>query len=428
MATEVWIQESLARLESLEEERNRHESALETANDSATLRVHTQAIERLDAQIKTLYAELESASEHGENDVFDDEDGENDVSDAEDGEDNAETAPRGFVPSLYAYHTSTTRCIPNAPAKQAAAVATVALDSEPTPAPAPRPFADVPTPTAPVTGSQSVTSSAMLNAVNSRRGVRPGTRSLGWLHLTDLHQGIGGASWLCRLCSHCSSGTKIGACATMCSAAQTTLTGRRCGRPSPRTPLHALAVCLERLGFRVLLYAQAGPFMSVLLAAAAAQGDLARVVDAPEELALPSGAPASLGAQWAERIGQVGQLRRRFAEDARKLLTALPQRDGLLDAAELARAGFRLPEPDDDDLRALFDEALPVALARDLEVLRAELPLWTHAARTMLERTEGDASLTLARALLAALPDQHEALFAAWQGVLNDAQRALLSA
>ena len=48
MATEDWIQESLARLESLEEEKKKHEEALETANDPATLRMHTQAIERLD--------------------------------------------------------------------------------------------------------------------------------------------------------------------------------------------------------------------------------------------------------------------------------------------------------------------------------------------------------------------------------------------
>ena len=66
MATEDWIQESLARLESMEEERNRHEAALETANDPATLRTHTQAIERLDAKIRALYAELEAAAEQGE--------------------------------------------------------------------------------------------------------------------------------------------------------------------------------------------------------------------------------------------------------------------------------------------------------------------------------------------------------------------------
>ena len=37
MATEEWIQESLARLESLEEERKKHEDALETTSDPAEL-------------------------------------------------------------------------------------------------------------------------------------------------------------------------------------------------------------------------------------------------------------------------------------------------------------------------------------------------------------------------------------------------------
>ena len=66
MPTEDWIQESLARLESLEEERNRHEAALETATDPATLRMNAQAIERLDAKIRSLYAELEAAAEQGD--------------------------------------------------------------------------------------------------------------------------------------------------------------------------------------------------------------------------------------------------------------------------------------------------------------------------------------------------------------------------
>ena len=66
MPTEDWIQESLARLESLEEERNRHEAALETSTDPAALRMNAQAIERLDAKIRSLYAELEAAAEQGD--------------------------------------------------------------------------------------------------------------------------------------------------------------------------------------------------------------------------------------------------------------------------------------------------------------------------------------------------------------------------
>lgn len=84
MATEEWIQESLARLESLEEERKRHEDALETDSDPSTLRMHTQAIDRLEVKIRALYAELEAVAAQ-DNDASDsdveDDDGDDDVSD-----------------------------------------------------------------------------------------------------------------------------------------------------------------------------------------------------------------------------------------------------------------------------------------------------------------------------------------------------------
>jgi len=90
MATEDWIQESLARLESLEEERSRHEAALETADDAAALRMHAQAVERLDAKIRSLYAELEAAAEQGDGaDASTSADDRADV-DADDGEDDDE--------------------------------------------------------------------------------------------------------------------------------------------------------------------------------------------------------------------------------------------------------------------------------------------------------------------------------------------------
>ena len=57
-----WIEASLARLDDLERQRGQHEAALESANDSAVLAQHTGALERLDAEIKTLYAQLESVA------------------------------------------------------------------------------------------------------------------------------------------------------------------------------------------------------------------------------------------------------------------------------------------------------------------------------------------------------------------------------
>lgn len=83
--TEDWIQESLARLESLEEERNRHEAALETATDPAVLRMNSQAVERLDAKIRSLYAELEAAAEQG--DAAGDADADAELEAEDDGED-----------------------------------------------------------------------------------------------------------------------------------------------------------------------------------------------------------------------------------------------------------------------------------------------------------------------------------------------------
>lgn len=90
MATEEWIQESLARLESLEEERKKHEDALETTSDPATLRMHTQAVERLEVKIRALYAELEAVAAQ-DNDSSDD--GDADVDDSDDLDDAAEPEP-----------------------------------------------------------------------------------------------------------------------------------------------------------------------------------------------------------------------------------------------------------------------------------------------------------------------------------------------
>jgi hypothetical protein len=98
MATEEWIQESLARLESLEEERKKHEDALETASDPATLRMHTQAVERLEVKIRALYAELEAVAAQdgdGSDDAGDDDDddGSDAVADSDDDLDDSEPAP-----------------------------------------------------------------------------------------------------------------------------------------------------------------------------------------------------------------------------------------------------------------------------------------------------------------------------------------------
>jgi hypothetical protein len=97
MPTEDWIQESLARLESLEEERNRHEAALESSTDPAALRMNTQAIERLDAKIRSLYAELEAAAEQGDAEQGDASDADADdteLGDGGDGEDDTAAARR----------------------------------------------------------------------------------------------------------------------------------------------------------------------------------------------------------------------------------------------------------------------------------------------------------------------------------------------
>jgi hypothetical protein len=71
-----WIEASLARLDDLERERAEHEEALETAEDPAELKRHTEAFTRLDAEIKSLYAQLESFADEEEED---DEGGANEV-------------------------------------------------------------------------------------------------------------------------------------------------------------------------------------------------------------------------------------------------------------------------------------------------------------------------------------------------------------
>jgi hypothetical protein len=66
MGSPEWIEQSLARLEGLEQERDAHEAALEAAEDAGTLREHSEAIDRLDEEIKRLYAALEAVAEEGE--------------------------------------------------------------------------------------------------------------------------------------------------------------------------------------------------------------------------------------------------------------------------------------------------------------------------------------------------------------------------
>lgn len=58
-----WIEASLAKLEELEQQRATHEHAIETVKEPLALRRHTDALGRLDAEIKALYAQLESFAE-----------------------------------------------------------------------------------------------------------------------------------------------------------------------------------------------------------------------------------------------------------------------------------------------------------------------------------------------------------------------------
>lgn len=61
-SSEEWIQGSLARLEELEDQRKQHEKALEAVLDADTLRIHSEAIEELDAEIQKLYHQLETVA------------------------------------------------------------------------------------------------------------------------------------------------------------------------------------------------------------------------------------------------------------------------------------------------------------------------------------------------------------------------------
>jgi hypothetical protein len=68
MASDDWIQESLARLEGLEAQRTSTEAALESATDTDELRALSQQLEQLEAEIASLYEALEAAAEEGDDD------------------------------------------------------------------------------------------------------------------------------------------------------------------------------------------------------------------------------------------------------------------------------------------------------------------------------------------------------------------------
>lgn len=65
-ASDDWIQQSLETLEALEDERKVHEAALEAATDPTALRMHSQALESLEAEIQSLYQQLEAVADGGE--------------------------------------------------------------------------------------------------------------------------------------------------------------------------------------------------------------------------------------------------------------------------------------------------------------------------------------------------------------------------
>ncbi|MCA9719516.1 MAG: hypothetical protein H6713_09820 [Myxococcales bacterium] len=65
-ASDEWIQQSLARLEELEEQRQQHEAALEAATEVEALQQHSQALEQLEAEMANLYERLEAAAGDGE--------------------------------------------------------------------------------------------------------------------------------------------------------------------------------------------------------------------------------------------------------------------------------------------------------------------------------------------------------------------------
>jgi hypothetical protein len=140
MATEDWIQESLARLESLEEERKKHEDALETATDPATPRMHTQAIERLEVKIRALYAELEAVANESQTGA-----GEDDGDDDGDGEEEGAGDPTHvFRPEDLARAAAPVAAA--APAPVTAAPTPVASRPAPAPAPMASPFGGAPQP------------------------------------------------------------------------------------------------------------------------------------------------------------------------------------------------------------------------------------------------------------------------------------------
>lgn len=61
-----WIEASIAKLEQLETERAEHEAAIETLKEPMAIRRHNDALAKLDAEIKSLYAQLEQYAEEDE--------------------------------------------------------------------------------------------------------------------------------------------------------------------------------------------------------------------------------------------------------------------------------------------------------------------------------------------------------------------------
>lgn len=184
---------------------------------------------------------------------------------------------------------------------------------------------------------------------------------------------------------------------------------------------------LKRLAFRVLLYAQAAPFVPLLLAADLQADPPGTLTVDPGSLDPPDGLPPEVRAEWPNLVGQVAALFERFSAECDEVMAALPRAGGLVDAT-----GVPTPDPDDDDGAALVDEAVAEAMAArrsgEASALEAELDLWVHAAALAIRRRPNTEGTVLPKLLLEQLQSRRAYLMSAWSPLLTPAQRVRLEA
>lgn len=140
----------------------------------------------------------------------------------------------------------------------------------------------------------------------------------------------------------------------------------------------------------------------------------------PEALEIPDTIEESDAARMREALPKLASLLQHTADEVMQLLPSLPAVEGRL---LLPSEG---PEPPDELLLVLADEAVATIANAGDEALRADLPLVLRGMTLILRKDSGPGVVTLLQRLLERVEEHEQELMSAFGPLLSDAQKERL--